>query len=64
MWADGICINQEDIEEKTQQVKQMGQTYALARHTIIFLGSVTPEAVNAFAALSSEYTLRRLDDRA
>jgi len=34
MWADGICINQEDVEERNIQVQQMGLIYQLARHTI------------------------------
>ncbi|KAH9213670.1 heterokaryon incompatibility protein-domain-containing protein [Leptodontidium sp. 2 PMI_412] len=42
VWADGICINQFDVIEKNTQVKQMGRIFALARHTIIFLGEGTP----------------------
>lgn len=38
IWADAICINQNDGLEKDQQVKIMGKIYATAHHTIIFLG--------------------------
>ncbi len=38
LWTDAICINQTDEIEKNQQVQQMGRIYALASHTIIFLG--------------------------
>jgi hypothetical protein len=44
VWADGICINQNDFEEKNVQVGLMGSIYKLARHTIIFLGEETPES--------------------
>jgi len=42
VWADGVCINQDDTAERNQQVAQMGSVYSLARHTIIFLGLATP----------------------
>jgi hypothetical protein len=42
IWADGICINQTDVEERNIQVQQMGLIYQLARHTIIYLGDSTP----------------------
>ncbi|KAE9379704.1 HET-domain-containing protein, partial [Stipitochalara longipes BDJ] len=38
IWADAICINQNDDEEKAIQVTQMGEVYKAARHTIIWLG--------------------------
>lgn len=44
LWADAICINQSDVEERNQQVRQMGAVYACASHTIIYFGSPTPEA--------------------
>jgi hypothetical protein len=44
VWADGICINQNDVEEKNVQVGLMGNIYKLAQHTIIFLREETPES--------------------
>ncbi|KAH6705398.1 heterokaryon incompatibility protein-domain-containing protein [Leptodontidium sp. MPI-SDFR-AT-0119] len=41
IWADAICINQSDDEEKNNQVRQMGKVYRCATHTIIFLGEPT-----------------------
>ncbi|KAH7311864.1 heterokaryon incompatibility protein-domain-containing protein [Rhexocercosporidium sp. MPI-PUGE-AT-0058] len=43
IWADAICINQSDNEEKNRQVRQMGQVYQTAAHTIIFLGDPTED---------------------
>ncbi|CZR55616.1 uncharacterized protein PAC_05504 [Phialocephala subalpina] len=44
LWADGICINQNDVEDRNQQVRLMGSVYTLAQHTIIFLGPSNSEA--------------------
>jgi hypothetical protein len=38
LWADQICINQDDIEEKTFQVRLMSTIYAKADRVIIWLG--------------------------
>jgi hypothetical protein len=39
LWADSICINQEDNKEKEQQVSIMGQIYRSADRVLIFLGA-------------------------
>lgn len=38
LWADAVCINQRDIEERNRQVSLMGSIYTIARHTVIYLG--------------------------
>lgn len=38
LWADAICINQDDSEEKGHQVQLMGLIYELSRCTLICLG--------------------------
>lgn len=37
-WIDAICINQEDLEEKSQQVSIMGDLYAKSAITWVWLG--------------------------
>ena len=37
-WIDAICINQEDDEEKSSQVKMMREIYDTAEHTKSWLG--------------------------
>ncbi|KAE9370877.1 HET-domain-containing protein [Stipitochalara longipes BDJ] len=71
IWADAICINQDDIDERNQQVKQMGLVYRQANHTVIYLGKGTPETklflnvlqskdtVDYFASLSSSISIAR-----
>lgn len=39
LWADSICINQEDLEEKGHQVAIMGQIYRMAERVLIYIGS-------------------------
>lgn len=38
VWADAICINQENTPEKGHQVSQMARIYKLSVHTLICLG--------------------------
>lgn len=38
LWADAVCINQVDIEERNQQVAIMNDIYACARDVCIWLG--------------------------
>lgn len=44
VWADALCINQLDIEERNQQVMIMARIYGTARSTIISLGEGSSEA--------------------
>ncbi|KAF2173691.1 hypothetical protein M409DRAFT_15966 [Zasmidium cellare ATCC 36951] len=37
-WVDAICINQQDVEEKSQQIPLMGFIYTLACKVTIWLG--------------------------
>lgn len=38
LWADAICINQKDVQEKSQQVAMMARIYQKARRVLIWLG--------------------------
>lgn len=39
LWADSICISQEDKIEKVHQVELMGKIYDCAKRVLIYLGS-------------------------
>ncbi|KAE9381055.1 hypothetical protein N431DRAFT_320869, partial [Stipitochalara longipes BDJ] len=39
IWADAVCINQTDSEEKSQQIPLMPQIYRWARRVLVWLGS-------------------------
>ena len=45
IWADGICINQSDLDERSFQVQIMGDIYRQARGVQIWLGE-TEDMVN------------------
>lgn len=38
LWVDAVCINQEDLVEKSSQVQQMHKIFSAASETIIWLG--------------------------
>lgn len=42
MWADAICINQDDVEERNHQVPLMGSIYSSAKRVIVWLGLPDP----------------------
>ena len=54
LWVDYICINQNDLNERNRQVRQMGQIYANAMRVIVWLG---PEDDDAYFALDELHHL-------
>lgn len=53
LWADSLCINQEDIDERNLHVSQMRSIYSAAQSTTIFLGEATPGSDALFHAIQS-----------
>ncbi|KAF2114278.1 heterokaryon incompatibility protein-domain-containing protein [Lophiotrema nucula] len=52
VWIDALCINQNDIEERSKHVKQMGKIYSKAKKVRIWLGEEATDADRlAFEAL-------------
>uniref|UniRef100_A0A8H7NQW4 Heterokaryon incompatibility domain-containing protein n=1 Tax=Bionectria ochroleuca TaxID=29856 RepID=A0A8H7NQW4_BIOOC len=43
LWADGVCINQEDIDERSQQVGLMAEIYGSALKVITYVGQDTSD---------------------
>lgn len=35
MWIDAICVNQQDLEEKSRQIKRMANIYSVASRVIV-----------------------------
>ncbi|KAF9878218.1 hypothetical protein CkaCkLH20_04256 [Colletotrichum karsti] len=50
IWADAVCINQEDIPERNSQVLIMKDVYSTAHSTVIHLGGLTKELDAIFEA--------------
>jgi len=63
MWADGICINQDDIEDRNQQVRLMGDIYSHAKHTIIFLGPSSSETDWLLGFIRSQKLSTTMDEQ-
>ncbi|KAF6826821.1 heterokaryon incompatibility protein [Colletotrichum musicola] len=61
LWADQICINQNDSTEKTTQVKLMGKIYSKCRHCLIWMGEI-PESISLSAAKDVLHFLEFLND--
>ncbi|KAI0881518.1 heterokaryon incompatibility protein-domain-containing protein [Annulohypoxylon maeteangense] len=51
IWADAICINQEDYDERAKQVLMMHDIYHLARKVVAFLGPEQDDSDAAFEVL-------------
>lgn len=47
LWIDALCINQEDLNERTGQVAMMGIIYSQARQVIAFIGEADEAAITA-----------------
>ncbi|PNP51219.1 hypothetical protein THARTR1_08123 [Trichoderma harzianum] len=52
IWADQICINQNDLNERSQQVQFMNRIYKDASHVLVWLGlDSNGEALSAFSLI-------------
>jgi len=54
LWVDAICINQQDIAEKNQQVPLMGELYGRAAGVVIWLGESDPAMEMLMEGLAQE----------
>lgn len=57
LWADAICINQSDKDEKGHQVAAMGRVYKTSKRTLICLGVQNPEHAQHAAGLVDDVNL-------
>ncbi|RDW85667.1 hypothetical protein BP5796_03992 [Coleophoma crateriformis] len=66
VWADALCINQDDVSEKTSQVRRMGAVYAYAGHTIIYLDESSREldaVLEEIRSASKPRSMLKVDER-
>ncbi|KAI0111262.1 heterokaryon incompatibility protein-domain-containing protein [Nemania sp. FL0031] len=61
VWADSLCINQEDLEERSQMVLRMGVIYRSAKMVVSFLDASDPSDP-ARSVLVSHLILRVLQE--
>lgn len=57
LWVDAICINQDDLDERAEQVKLMGDVYRNATDVLVWLGEEEGETDSemAIALLQNVY---------
>ena len=48
LWVDAICIDQDNIEERSRQVQYMRLVYKHATRVVVWLGAKTPGIEQAF----------------
>ncbi|KAK4214762.1 putative heterokaryon incompatibility protein [Rhypophila decipiens] len=53
IWVDAICINQEDIPERNQQVAMLGSIYRTADYVVVWLGELTEGIRSLFRVFES-----------
>lgn len=59
IWIDALCINQADIPERNQQVRQMDDIYRNAAKVVVWLGPETNTSSEAFDWLAGWGALRQ-----
>lgn len=57
VWIDRICINQDDIEERSEQVRCMGTIYSQAVRTIIWAGPDLDGCSSAWSLIDQIYNI-------
>lgn len=60
LWIDALCIDQNNIEEKNQQVPQMGRIYSGAQSVLVWLGPASGKTEFAFDAFGR--VRKQIDD--
>ncbi|TVY45651.1 Heterokaryon incompatibility protein 6,OR allele [Lachnellula occidentalis] len=59
LWADAICINQQDIDERSRQVQSMRKIYQRASRVLVWLDSGGPEVPVALGLIDKIIVLRQ-----
>jgi hypothetical protein len=62
LWADAVCINQQDLPERTAQVELMGRIFAGARCVLAWLGWEQGEVGRRYAQAAIRYIHSFMED--
>jgi hypothetical protein len=60
LWLDAICINQDNLIERAQQVRIMNDVYSRALNVVVFLGEQVTDCLALFEELAAADELLRL----
>ncbi|KAK0103785.1 hypothetical protein ONS95_005787 [Cadophora gregata] len=58
LWIDAICVNQQDVDERSSQVKRMASIYSHATRVLIWLGPQSTDsdiAIDSLERIASKY---------
>ena len=61
LWIDALCLKQEDLVEKGQQVRLMPRIYSTARRVLAWLGEAT-ENTDSFLRNANRYGRLNMSD--
>lgn len=59
MWVDSICINQSNVEERTEQVKHMDTIYRNATGVVVWIGRESNTSARVFEVFNEWRRVRR-----
>jgi hypothetical protein len=51
LWIDAVCIDQASLQDKSRQVRRMGDVYRQARRVVVWLGAGSPDIARVFGSL-------------
>ncbi|KAF9694313.1 hypothetical protein EKO04_007759 [Ascochyta lentis] len=57
IWIDNVCINQGDLDERSMQVRLMGNIYSRAVRTLIWLGDTSDGSPRAWQLVNKIYSV-------
>lgn len=53
IWIDAICINQNNVREKEQQIQSMAKIYSQANRVLVWLGETADDSDRALQSIRS-----------
>jgi hypothetical protein len=62
LWVDAICINQDNQDERSIEVKRMGQIYTLAWRVVVWLGPDNADRSGERALEALEWLGRQIEN--
>lgn len=63
LWIDAICVDQQNIAERGEQVGKMAQIYSLAARVVIWVGPASPDSDLAMQLVEHLGQAVRIDER-
>lgn len=61
LWIDSVCVNQNDLQERSQQVERMGDIYRLADRVIAWIGPRDEDTTYGLRLLSNLSSMIEVD---